>query len=371
MPLLPSSQNSGAQQWSSLLRCNQTPRGGQQGLGHLLATKPSINTHQRKQVSDFGMALCQNESETTKVIKEAKALSACTSRDVKTCWAVLISEAKVRHTACIKEIKDNCAHALAEAENCYSTAIREAESQGASHACSIQQSHAKYIQHLEAEAIEEERRDCLAFLATCVTTLRASPPKACGIMVTPFHLLLGNAPTSTLLSIPPGVSPSTGTCPADSSFLCPSRDQAFTSVQAVAPLTQPGGASILIWDYLLSDSQGAPHSKWKEEMLFHKALSRSHQVAFSRDSRLLQRVREHSYWENHLHFDSKTSCDMADIFWSMIKSASLLHSKIYEIQETWTGWHELQYANYALKPCQKGWNSSAQCPSQSPQRSWA
>ena len=45
---------------------------------------------------------------------------------------------------------------------------------------------------------------------------------------------------------------------------------------------------------------------------------------------------------------------MTDIFWSMIKSAGLLHSEIYEIQETWTGWHELQYANYALKTLPKG-----------------
>ena len=80
------------------------------------------------------------------------------------------------------------------------------ESRGASQGCSIQQSHAKDIQHLEAEAIEEERRDCLAFLAACSTTLRASPPEAHGIMVTPFYLLLGNAPTYTLLNIPPGVS---------------------------------------------------------------------------------------------------------------------------------------------------------------------
>ena len=49
--------------------------------------------------------------------------------------------------------------------------------------------------------------DCLTFLATCDTALRASPPETHGIMVTPFHLLLGNAPMSTLLSIPPGVSP--------------------------------------------------------------------------------------------------------------------------------------------------------------------
>ena len=62
--------------------------------------------------------------------------------------------------------------------------------------------NAKDIQHLEVEAIEEEGRDCLAFLTTCGATLRANPPEALGIMVTPYHLLLGNAPTSALLSIP-------------------------------------------------------------------------------------------------------------------------------------------------------------------------
>ena len=117
---------------------------------------------------------------------------------------MIISKAEVWHATCIKEAEANCACTITEAENCCSTAIREAGSQGASQACSIQQLHAKDIQHLEVEAIKEERRDCLA---ACSTALRASPPKAHGIIVTPFHLLLGNAPMSTLLSIPPGVSP--------------------------------------------------------------------------------------------------------------------------------------------------------------------
>ena len=176
-------------------------------LGHILVTRSSINTHQRKQISDFGMALCQNASEITKAIKEVKALCAHTIRDTEAHQAALISKAKVQHAACIKEAKANCAHTLTEAENCCSTAIREAESQGASEAHSVQQLHAKDIYCLEAEAIEEERRDCLAFLATYGTALRASPPEAHGIMVTPFHLLLGNALTSTLLSIPPGHPP--------------------------------------------------------------------------------------------------------------------------------------------------------------------
>ena len=168
-------------------------------LGCILAMRSMINACQRKEVSDFGMALQQNESEITKAIKALKALHACTIRDAEACWAVLIGKAKVWHAACIKEAEANCAHVLAEAENCCSW--------GASQAHLIQQSHAKDIQHLEAEAIEEEKRDWLTFLTTCSTALMASPPEAHGIRVTPFHLLLGNAPTSTLLSISPGASP--------------------------------------------------------------------------------------------------------------------------------------------------------------------
>ena len=97
-------------------------------LEHLLATRSSIDTHQRKQVSDFGMALCQNESEITKAFKEAKTLCACTIRDAEAHWTALISEAEIQHAACIKEAEANCACTLAEAENCCSTAIREVES---------------------------------------------------------------------------------------------------------------------------------------------------------------------------------------------------------------------------------------------------
>ena len=60
-----------------------------------------------------------------------------------------------------------------------------------------------------------------------------------------------------------------------------------------------------------------------------------------------------------------------DVFQNMIESTGLISSKIYEIQDTWTGWHELEYANYALKTLSKGLSSSIQYPPQSPQRSWA
>ena len=96
-----------------------------------------------------------------------------------------------------------------------------------------------------------------------------------------------------------------------------------------------------------------PHSK-QEETPLHKALTRSQQEAFSRDSQLACKVREESYQENCLHFNSENSCNLVDIFWNMIESAGLLGSKIYEIQETWTGRCELEYANYTLKTLPRG-----------------
>ena len=190
-------------------------------LGCLLVTRSSLDACQRRWVSDFGMALCQIESETTKAIKGVRGLCAHTIWDMETCQTALISKAEVWHAACIKEIEDDCTLASAEAENYCSTAIREAKSSGTSKAHSIQQSHAKVIQCLEVEAIEEEGKDHLAFLATCSTALRASPPKAHGIMVTPLPPttrkcsyiypaeysprgipLNGNLPCRLLLSLP-------------------------------------------------------------------------------------------------------------------------------------------------------------------------
>ena len=55
-----------------------------------------------------------------------------------------------------------------------------------------------------------------------------------------------------------------------------------------------------------------------------------------------------------MHFNSENSCNLTDVFWNMIESAGLLGSEIYEIQDTWTGRHELEYANYALNSLPKG-----------------
>ena len=77
------------------LDVTQLQEEAKKALGCLLAMRSTIDAHQRKEVSDFGMALCQNESEVTKAIKAAKALHAQTIKDAEACCEVLISEAKV------------------------------------------------------------------------------------------------------------------------------------------------------------------------------------------------------------------------------------------------------------------------------------
>ena len=97
-----------------------------------------MDAHQQKLVWDLGMDLCQNDSETVESIKEAKAIHACS---------------------------------IQEAETLCSGGVKEAEAWGASQAGSLQQSHAKAIQHLEEEAIKEESKVQLNFLSACQAAL--------------------------------------------------------------------------------------------------------------------------------------------------------------------------------------------------------
>ena len=87
-------------------------------------------------------------------IKEAKAICAHSTQEAKTLCSTTIKEAKAI-----------CGHSTKEAKTLCSTTIREAETRGASQAGSLQQSHAKSVQHLEEEAIKEESKGQLNFLS--------------------------------------------------------------------------------------------------------------------------------------------------------------------------------------------------------------
>ena len=70
----------------------------------------------------------------------------------------------------------------------------------------------------------------------------------------------------------------------------------------------------------------------------------------------------HSY-----NFTTEGTHNISEIFRQMAKSAKLLGTSIYRIQELWTGPDELRQANYALRSLPKGLKSlHAVPPSESP-----
>ena len=93
------------------------------------------------------MELCQNDSKIMESIKEARAICAHTTQDAEALCSTTVKEAKA-----------TCAHTVWGAEALCSVAIRDAEIQGASQADSLQQRHAKTIQHLEEQVIQEVGR---------------------------------------------------------------------------------------------------------------------------------------------------------------------------------------------------------------------
>ena len=114
-------------------------------------------------------------------------------------------------------------------------------------------------------------------------------------------------------------------------------------------------------------SEEPPHSKRRDEMPLHRALTGSQREAFTRDSDLVRKAREEHYKTNCPHYNHETSHDLMNIFWGMIMSAGLLSSQIYEIQEVWEGKSELQYTNDMLRALPIGlWFFHPISPSESP-----
>ena len=268
------------------------------------------------------MALCQNEFKTTESIKEARAV---------------------------------CTHSIQEAKTHCSTVIRKVEAPGASQAGSIQQSHTKVIQCLEKEAIEEESKGRLNFLSACQATLRASPPKSCGMLVSSYHISLGHVLTSHLFSISQGASPSQqGSIPRASSPPAPTAPEPSPRPKWQHHSPDPTDVSTVSNAMSKATPEGTPSSKQQEVTPLHKVLTRSHQEAFSWDSHLVRKTRE-EYFRNHCqNFNSENSHDLMDVFHIMVEAAGLLGSTIYEIKEAWTGQDELQQANYVLRTLPKG-----------------
>ena len=295
-------------------------------LEELLATKLSINTQRQKVVWEVGMELHQNDSKTAESIKEARAI----------CTHVTL-EAEALCSATVKEANATCTHTIWEAKAICSTAIRDAETQGASQADSLHRQHVKTIKHLEEQVIQEEGKSQIDFLSACQAALQASPAELRGALVAPYHILIGQAPTSHPFTLSQGASPLSNCLPQQLLLQClgiPPGPRGNTT-----PQTQ--------WTTCLMVGPH-PRQPWKGPQLqvmrdspWYKVLKWRHSEAFSQDTSLVREPRKEYFKMHSPNFTMEGMHDLSEVFRHMAKSAGLPGSAMYKIQEVWEGPDEL------------------------------
>ena len=165
-------------------------------LNDLLSTKGSIDARRQRAVWDLGMMLHQNESQVAATVTEARPIHSQMALDIWTACSQSILEARTGYLVVVKEAKMTRSHLLQEANATCSKVICEAEAWKISQAARLHKEHAKYMQDLEEQAIEEESKSHNDFLTTCQVILYSSPLLLKGTLATLYHLLLGQTPLS-------------------------------------------------------------------------------------------------------------------------------------------------------------------------------
>ena len=310
-------------------------------LEELLATKSSIDARRWRAVWELGMELCQNESKTTKSIKEARAVCSHVTLDAKALCFATIKEAKTTQACTIQEDEAAC-----------SVAIRDAETQRASQAELLHRQHGKVMQDLEEQVIQKEGRSQTDFLSACQTALHASPVELKGVLVASYHILLGQAPTSHPFTLSQRTSPvGEQSAPAAPPPPVPKqspRTKRWHSSPDPADNMPLGGTTSK------ATSEGPPSPKQQEVPPWNKALKQSCSEAFSSDTDLVKEARKKYFSKHSYNFTMEGTHDLLEVFRQMAESAELLGTSIYQIQALWTGLVELRQANYALRSLPKG-----------------
>ena len=98
-------------------------------LNDLLSTKGSIDARRWRAIWDLGVMLCQNESQVTATVTEARNFHYKTALDIWTACSQLILEARTGYLVAVKEAKTTQSHLLQEAKATCSKVICEAEAQ--------------------------------------------------------------------------------------------------------------------------------------------------------------------------------------------------------------------------------------------------
>ena len=99
---------------------------------------------------------------------------------------------------------------------------------------------------------------------------------------------------------------------------------------------------------------GTPHPKICDTTPWFKSLNPSCADTFLRDSDMVVEARLLFFSKHSCNFSQDGNYDLFEVFKKLAENASLLGTRIYEIQACWTGPKELKQANYTLWSLPKG-----------------
>ena len=291
------------------------------------------------------MELHQNESKTAESIKEARAISSCVTMDAETLCFSTVKEAKASCIQTTKEAKTTCAYTIWETETACSVAIRDAETQGASQAKSLHRQHAKTIQDLEEQIIQEVGRSQTDFFSTCQAALHASQVELKGMLVASYHILMGQAPMSHPFTLSQGASlAEQASTTAALPVLVPEQS---LRPKRWHPSPDPVDSMPLGGSMCKATSEGPPSCKWQEVSPWNKELKQGCSEAFSQDTNLVKEARKEYFKRHSYNFTAEGTHNLSEVFRQMAESANLLGTAIHEIQVVWMGLDKLLQANYA------------------------
>ena len=250
------------------------------------------------------------------------------------------------------EAKTTRCHLIQAAEVACSKTINEVEAQTISQATVLQEEHSRYMWNLEERALKEESRSCHEVLSSCQTALYHSPQLFRGPLATSFHLLLGQAPPSPTLILPPRV-PSAKEQPSTTAPPAPTPKQ-FPRPKRWLPSPELTGIMPLDRATLVAALGGPPNPKKWENHPWFKLLKPGHAEALLRDWDIVMEARSHFFSKHSHNFNQDSTHDLSEVFKKLATKAGLLGSNIYEIEASWTGLEELKQANYTLWSLPKG-----------------
>ena len=141
-------------------------------IDNMLHLKRSLDIKRQIATWEWGVLLCQNESQGVTSVTTAKAVYSQAVLQAKTNFQVTFMEAKT--TRC---------HSIQAAKVACSKAISDAEAQKTSQSVLFQEEHSKYLQSLEEQAFREGSRSCHKVLSSCQATLCHSPQPLRGCLL--------------------------------------------------------------------------------------------------------------------------------------------------------------------------------------------